>query len=234
MPKLILVRHGQTNFNAQQRYQGQTDNPLNEIGMAQAATLQSRLAEFKLDAVYVSDLLRARQTAQLALDGHPNPPQPVFLSALREAHGGEFEGLNWDQMVERFPEEVKLWQEDRVRYGPPGGETVAQVLERVEQAYNQILREQSGENRTVLIVAHGGVLAVLLSYLMGMDLNRLWQWRIDTCSLTLVDIYPEGAILSLFNDTAHLDPAHLERRQPNPAVGQTSDEAPLEASGEAV
>lgn len=224
MPKLILVRHGQTDFNAQRRYQGQTDNPLNVVGMAQAATLRRRLAEMKLDAVYVSDLLRARQTAEIALQGHPANLNPTFLPTLREAGGGKFEGLTWEEMNERYPEAVKLWVEDKIRYGPPEGENVAQVVARVQQALAQIIAEQSGDERSVLIVAHGGILGILLCHLMGMDLNRLWQWRIDTCSISSLDLYKEGAILSLFNDTAHLDPSGLERHEPNPVAGQAGDE----------
>jgi broad specificity phosphatase PhoE len=93
----------------------------------------------------------------------------------------------------------------------------------VRQGLNRILREQPGENKTVLVVAHGGILGVLLCDLMGMDLNHLWKWRIDTCSVSILDIYPEGAIMSLFNDVAHLDPAHLERHEPNPAAGQKDE-----------
>ncbi|MEI6046272.1 MAG: alpha-ribazole phosphatase [Chloroflexota bacterium] len=220
MPRLILVRHGQTDYNAQQRYQGQMDTPLNAVGVAQAKALRPRLADFKLDATYVSDLIRARQTAEIALQNHPSQITLKLLSTLREASGGKFEGLTWEEMCQQYPKEVELWQKDKVLYGPPEGENVAQVMERVAQAFNQILKEQPDEGRTVLVVAHGGVLAVLLCHLMGMDPNRLWQWRIDTCSVTIVDMYKEGAILSLFNDVAHLDIAHLEQRKPNPVIGQ--------------
>lgn len=230
MPKLILVRHGQTDYNAQRRFQGQIDNPLNAVGLAQAATLRRRLADIKFDAVYASDLLRARQTAESALQGHPSNLKPVFLEGLRESDGGKFEGLTWEEMNEQYPEAVKLWVEDKVHYGPPDGENVTQVVTRVRQAIQGIVTEHPGDDATVLIVAHGGILAVLLCDLMGMDLNRIWQWRIDTCSVTSVDIYKEGAILSLFNDTAHLDPSGLERHEPNPAAGQTEDEAPIGAA----
>lgn len=227
MPKLILVRHGQTDYNAQQRYQGQIDNPLNAVGISQAEALRPRLSHFKLNAVYASDLIRARQTAEIALQGHSSGLQPTLLPALREADGGKFEGLTWAEMVAQYPKEVELWQKDRVHHGPPDGENVAQVAERVRQGLDHILKEHSDPEQTVLVVAHGGILAVLLCDLMGVDLNRQWQWRIDTCSISIVDIYPEGPILSLFNDVMHLNPAHLERREPNPAAGQTGDEAPI-------
>jgi broad specificity phosphatase PhoE len=229
MPRLILVRHGQTDYNAQRRYQGQIDNPLNAVGLAQAEALRARLAEFKLDAIYVSDLIRARRTAEIALQNHPSQIMPVPLPTLREASGGKFEGLTWEEMCQIYPKEVELWQKDKVLNGPPEGENVAEVVERVQQALHQILKEQPEEGRTILVVAHGGIVAVLLCHLMGMDPNRLWQWRIDTCSVTIVDIYKEGAILSLFNDVAHLDPAHLERHEPNPAIGQSEEESPPES-----
>ncbi len=232
MPRLVLVRHGQTVYNAQRRYQGQTDNPLNATGLAQAEALRPRLATLKLDAAYASDLIRARHTAEIALQNHPDQPQLKLLTALREASGGGFEGLTWDEIVARYPEEAVLWQKDKIRHGPPGGENMEEVEGRVKLALEQILAEHPAENETILVSAHGGILGIMLCYLMGMDLNRIWQWRIDTCSITILDLYQEGAILSLFNDVAHLDPSTLEHREPFPATQpETKEQAETTAQG---
>ncbi len=218
MPKLILVRHGQTDYNFQRRYQGQTDNPLNETGLGQAEAVRRHLATFKFDAAYASNLIRAQRTAEIILQDHPSGLTPTPLPLLREASGGQFEGLTWEEITAHFPEEAALWQANKIWHSPPGGETMTELVERVRQALDQIVTEQPGEDRNVLVVAHGGIFGILLCYLMGMDLNRIWQWRIDTCSVTILDLYKEGAILSLFNDTAHLDPAHLEKREPTPTA----------------
>ncbi|NWJ44674.1 MAG: histidine phosphatase family protein [Chloroflexi bacterium] len=209
MPKLILVRHGQTDYNAQRRYQGHTDIPLNEMGLRQARALQKRLSHLKLTAAFCSDLSRARTTAQIGLEGHSPKLEAEILPGLREASGGRAEGLNYNQMLEQFPEETKLWQSDRYNYSPPGGENLKTVLERVSQAIDYITNKHPGEDEVVLVVAHGGVIGTLLCHYMGMDLNRIWQWRVDSCSLSIVHLYDNASILSLFNDTSHIDSMDL-------------------------
>ncbi len=206
MPKLILCRHGQTDFNAERRYQGQSDIPLNAAGEAQAEALQRRVASFKLDAAYTSDLARARRTAQIVLNGHTSGLSAVSTPLLREVNGGGFEGLTWEEMNARYPVETPRWNADRVHIAPPdGGESVQMAYTRIAQALEEIVAALPDDDQNVLAVVHGGVIGILLSHLMGMDLGRLWQWRSDNCSLTIVDIYKEGGILSLFNDTTHLE-----------------------------
>lgn len=204
MPRLILTRHGQTDYNAQHRYQGQIDIPLNETGLAQARFLNKRLAKLHFDAVYCSNLKRAALTAQIALEGHPYGQTPRPMRLLREISGGEFEGLTWDEITRRFPEESAEWQTDRTSIAPPGGENLEDVAHRIDLAMAQILEEVPSPDATILLVLHGGIISVALCRMMGMSLDRLWQWRVDTCSVTILDLYPKGAILALFNDVAHI------------------------------
>lgn len=203
--RLILTRHGLTDYNAQRRYQGRVDIPLNETGLAQARLLQKRLAAIHLDGAYTSDLQRAATTAQIALEGHPSgltaKPEPLF----REISGGKFEGMVWDDIIGTYPEEAAAWQADRINVAPPEGENLLEVTTRIAQALDKIVKEQTSEDASVLLVLHGGILSVMLCQMMGMSLDRLWQWRVDNCSLTILDIYPQGAILSLFNDITHID-----------------------------
>ncbi len=207
MPKFILCRHGETTYNLEKRYQGKIDIPLNEAGQAQAEALRRRLEPVRFDAVYTSDLQRAVQTAQIVLSSHPSGLQPVTTPLLREIDGGLFEGLSWEEINSRFPEDVAHWQQDRTNNAPPEGENLSQVRGRLEAALSQILAAYPGEDQTVLLVVHGGIIGLLLCHLMGMDLNFLWKWRIDNCSVTILDLYKEGAILSLFNDNQHVKPS---------------------------
>ena len=135
------------------------------------------------------------------------------MADLREIDGGEFEGLAWDEILARFPQEVVLWQQDRTNNAAPGGENLLQVQARLETALSQILEAHPGEEQTVLLVVHGGVISTLLCHLMGMNLNHLWQWRVDNCSVTIVDMYKEGAILSLFNDLSHFKGQNFTKEQ---------------------
>ncbi|WP_218082879.1 histidine phosphatase family protein [Anthocerotibacter panamensis] len=200
MTKLWLVRHGQTDFNAQSRFQGWCDPALNPLGQEQAKALASRLAAQPWQAAYTSDLSRAAQTAHILLQGHGLVAQP--LSGLRETHFGQGEGLTWEQMHQRYPQQVRQWQEDRVNQALPDGESLTSVAHRAILALkDEILPEAHGD---ILVVAHGGTIAMLLCVLMHIDLAYFWQWRVDLCSLTKLEIYAEGAILLLFNDTSHL------------------------------
>ena len=203
MPKLILCRHGETVYNAQKRYQGKVDIELNERGLAQAEALRERIAPIRLDGVYCSDLKRTVRTAEIVLSTHSSglTAQPTPL--LREIDGGEFEGLTWDEITARFPQEVAAWQQDRTNNPAPGGENLLQVQKRLDTILAQILETYPAEDQTVLLVVHGGVISTLLCHMMGMNLNRLWQWRVDNCSVTIVDTYKDGPILSLFNDLSH-------------------------------
>jgi alpha-ribazole phosphatase len=205
MPRLILVRHGLTDYNAQHRYQGQIDIPLNETGLAQAHFLNKRLANTHFDAVYSSDLQRAIKTAQIVLEGHPYGQDPRPIPLLREISGGDFEGLTWSEITETFAEESAEWQADRANVAPPGGENLLEVVSRIDRGMAQVVEEVPSQDATILLVLHGGIISVMLCHLMGMDLDRLWQWRVDTCSVSIVDLYPKGAILSLFNDVAHIE-----------------------------
>ncbi len=204
MLKLILVRHGQTDYNAQFRYQGQSDIPLNEVGLAQAEKLRMRLSDFQFDMAYCSDLQRARRTAEIILRDHSSGLEATSTPLLREVNGGGFEGLTWSEISDRYPEISRQWSEDRAAISPPDGESLNHAVERIIRFLEQFKTIPPSEERTVLIATHGGVIGVLLCYLMGMDLNRIWQWRTDTCSITIVSLYEKGAILSLYNDINHL------------------------------
>ena len=129
MIKLILVRHGETDWNAQRRYQGQSDVPLNDAGQRQAAALAQRLEGVDISAIYSSDLRRARQTATAIASLHPLPVRDE--PRLKEISFGRWEGLTYGEIQERWPEEMAAWFADPIRVTPPGGERLAQVAERL-------------------------------------------------------------------------------------------------------
>jgi len=202
MAKLILVRHGQTDWNARGRFQGQSNPPLNELGQQQAAMVGRRLAGQKILSVLSSDLQRAWQTAEIiaasrGLDMHVVHPEP----RLREMDFGDWEGLTYAEIGRRFPHALEAWQQDPSDVAPPGGESLAQLAARVQSVYNDLGNAQS---ETVLLVAHGGSLQVLLCVAFGLRPGRHWQFRLDPASLSELYVYPEGPILTLLNDTSHL------------------------------
>jgi probable phosphoglycerate mutase len=151
--RILLVRHGETDWNRDRRMQGHSDQPLNDTGRGQARALADELAKEPLEAVYSSDLSRAQETARIVADAHGL--QVTTLPDLRERHFGTWEGLSDAEIQERFPEQIAS--------GALGdGETREEMDRRVLEALQQIAREHPGS--TVLVVSHGGPLRSVLRH----------------------------------------------------------------------
>lgn len=151
---LFLVRHGETVWNVERRCQGHTDIPLNEKGLEQAEKLGRYLQNVQLDAVYASDLSRARQTAEKIAQYHRLNVQT--MPALRERHYGEWEGLTVEEINERYPDQLHV----RRAGGVYGIETFADLQGRVFNGLTDLARKHSGQN--VVAVSHGGSINAFL------------------------------------------------------------------------
>lgn len=171
--RLWLVRHGQTDWNLQGRWQGQSPlaPALNETGRVQTQTVCAHLQRECFSAVYASDLLRSRQTAQLIAEALN---LPVSLEPrLREMHLGDWEGMLFEDIQAGYPQKLLERARDPWNTNAPGGESPAQVAERVRFAMNEIAARHRGES--VLIVAHGISLAVILCQARGFPLEMLYE-----------------------------------------------------------
>ena len=210
---LLLIRHGQTNWNLEQRFQGQSDIPLNETGRRQAQALAERLAAETFDAVYSSDLQRATETAKIicASQIHSDP-------RLREVNFGDWEGLTYDEIKVKYPETLAAWESDIFKNAPPSGETLEQLAIRVQSMLDE-LREKH-EDQNILIVAHGGVLQTLICLALKLPSTMYWQFHLSTASLSELAFYPAGAILNSLNDTSHL-PKAAPKKAWNPLSRKT-------------
>jgi len=198
--RLIVVRHGETVYNAQRRITGHTDIPLSALGEQQAAALGKRLAAEPLVAIVASDLQRARVTAQAIARYHKLPVQED--ADLREISFGAWEGATYDEIAARDADLMQRWLDDPTICAPPGGETVIQLRDRVARALERW--QTSCPEATVLWVVHGGVIEVLLCHLLGVDLKLRWQFRHENASISEIDLNGESATVVRLNEVAHL------------------------------
>jgi alpha-ribazole phosphatase len=198
--RLLLVRHGQTDWNVQRRYQGQSDTSLNDFGKSQAAALAARLAaEEQIDFIYSSDLQRTLQTAQAIADALDMPVRPE--PGLREVHFGRWEGMLHHEIVDLYPELYTTWLADPDCI-PPGGESFSQVTVRLAGVLDQLQEEHP--DQTVLIVSHGGALTLLICHALGLPPQMRWKMRLETTSISELHLYEGNALLMRLNDAHHL------------------------------
>ena len=200
MSKLLLVRHGDTELNSRERFWGRTDVKLSADGIRQAERLRDRLAAEKIDATYSSDLSRASATAKIIASRHQ--VDVTACSELREINFGELEGLKFEEFSQLYPQLVRLWVERNPALKYPGGESLDEFIKRASKFLSRLEKHTAEE--TVLIVAHSGPLRLLICQLLCLDLKHWWQIRLALASLTVIETYSQGAILSLLNDVCHL------------------------------
>lgn len=200
MAKLLLVRHGLTEFNSTRRFAGYSDVELSPEGQRQVERLRDRLANEKIDAIYCSDLKRALATATVISSGHRI--ETVTCSELREINYGDAEGLTFDEINQRYPDLAKAIRNFNLELEFPGGESFKGFIQRTITFLDKLEKHES--SATILVVSHSGVLRVLLCELLGIDQSHWRQIGCGNASLSIVDTYPRGAIISLLNDTSHL------------------------------
>ena len=200
MSRLLLVRHGNTELNSAQIFVGHTDVELSAVGYSQVERLRDRLSAEKIDVIYSSDLKRALVTAETIASRHQL--EVIACPELREINYGNLDGLTFAEIRRLYPEVAELCADWSLQLKFPDGESVDELKQRVSRFLDRL--KQHTPEQTVLIVAHGGPLRLMVCSLLGID---LWHWRqiqLDLASLSIVDTYPEVAVISLLNDASHL------------------------------
>jgi probable phosphoglycerate mutase len=196
----LLLRHGQTPMSVQKRYAGRSDVPLTDAGVAQAVAAAKRLVPAGIDAIVASPLQRTVQTAEqvAAVTGLP----VVTEDGFRETDFGAWEGLTFAEVRERWPSEMTAWLADP-EVAPPGGESFAEVSERVTAALHRVLAGRTGQR--ILIVSHVTPIKTLVAAALLAPPAALFRMHLDVAALCEIDWYADGpAVLRSFNDTAHL------------------------------
>ena len=199
--KLLLVRHGETDWNLARRFQGHSDVPLNKVGLRQARALRDRLSDETIASIYSSDLERAYETAKIISNGK-NKLQAD--SRLREVHFGDWECLTYNEIQAKYPVQLAAWERDVYKTAPPNGETLEQLAEHTHSILNDLLAKHKDE--TILVVKHGGLIKVLICLALNLPATWYWHFQVAPASLSEIAFYPAGAILNFVNDTCHLAP----------------------------
>lgn len=199
--QILLVRHGETPWNAEGRYQGQRDIALSALGEAQARALGERLRGVPIDRAVASPLSRARRTAELALGERAG--LLTLDEGLAEIAHGEWEGLLASQIGARDPERLLAWRADPESVRMPGGESLADVMARAWPAFERAC-EGLGDNDTVLVTAHDAVNRLLLCRVLGLPIARLWSFRQAPTTVNLLQ-GPSAEALEVvrLNDCGH-------------------------------
>lgn len=201
MTKLLLVRHGNTRLDNATRFWGKTEVQLNSDGIRQAQSLRDRLATQKIDAIYASNLGRARMTAEIIASKHRL--DITTLAELEELNFGLVEGLTFDEIKRLHPELAETLSDWKIRPKFPGGESLDDLNNRVQKFLKRLDKHKPKE--TILIVAHSGTLRLIICNLIDISPEHWWQVKIDFASLSIVENYPQGTVLSLLNDVSHLE-----------------------------
>lgn len=200
MTRFLIVRHGETPYNAGGRIQGHLDIELTEKGLDQARLAALRLKDEKIDIVYSSDLKRASATGE-AIASHHNLPV-LTTPLLREANLGEWQGLTIQEVAERYPEEHAAYSKDSITNRPSGAEHLEDVIARCRQFLDEVIAAHPDE--TVAVACHGGSVRGLLAAALDMGPELYRRVRVDNGSLTILELSPERTLVVTLNDTCHM------------------------------
>ena len=201
--RILLARHGETLFNVEGRWQGQSDSPLTERGRAQARELARALADEQIAAVYTSDLGRAASTAAEIADLHRLPLTPDVR--LREIDVGAWSGKSRAEIEAEFPGSLQTWATSPSSLRLPGGETVLEAQTRALEFFADCMPAHAGE--TVVVISHGALCQAILIHAMGGTVQDLWlKQRMDNCQISRLEWTPAGGLALLeLADVRHLE-----------------------------
>lgn len=203
MTQIILVRHGQTAWNREERFRGHADIPLDEIGFAQAQAVAKRIAQqWKPSIIYAGSLSRTLQTAQ--------PTADLFNLMVRSEPGlidvncGDWQGFSPDEVRAKWKTEYDIYLHDPLDFQFPGGESLEAARLRAFQRVNELAEAHSG--KTIMLVSHTALNRLILLSVLGMNSSGFWKIHQDTCAINMFEIENGSFTLNLLNETSHLIP----------------------------
>jgi alpha-ribazole phosphatase len=191
--RLYLWRHPEVRGGTEGIVYGHTDTALSSEGARQLEGIADYMSAKKVSAVYGSDLQRSQLVAQAVGRGQQPSREPVVEQDLRELYLGQWEGLSYQSLMERYPEEMKARWDDLAGYRVPGGESLNDLARRVAPAFERIIEDNRGGR--VCIIGHAGVNRVFLAGLLGMPLEHIFRLDQAYACLNLIDVFDDGVPL---------------------------------------
>jgi probable phosphoglycerate mutase len=214
-PRLLLIRHGETQWNRESRFQGIRDIPLNDNGKQQGRKAGEFLKDIKIDFAVTSPMLRPKETAEIILEHHPEVPLTTN-DRLQEICHGLWEGKLESEIEADFPGMLSQWKEAPETVQMPEGENLQQVWERAVAAWQEIVATYTNSDspQTGIVVAHDAINKVILCYLLGLKPDNFWNIKQGNGAVSVID-YPKGSeeqpVLQAINITTHLSDGILDR-----------------------
>ncbi|MEM8546084.1 MAG: histidine phosphatase family protein [Cyanobacteria bacterium P01_H01_bin.119] len=214
-PRLLLVRHGETDWNRDKRFQGQMDIPLNDKGRSQGQKAAEFLKTIPIDAAVSSSMVRPKETAELILQHHPDI-ELTLDDGLREISHGAWEGLFEADIEAGYPGLLKQWQNSPETVQMPQGENLQDVWQRAIAAWRAIVAAHSHSDQkvTVLVAAHDAVNKAILCHVVGFGPEQFWTFKQGNGAVSVID-YPNGVdsppVLKAMNITTHLSGSVLDK-----------------------
>lgn len=209
MTRIILMRHGETEWNRQDVFRGTIDVPLNDAGVEQARKAALALRDEKIGAAYSSPLRRAMHTAELVAGPHGVTPRAH--QGFTDYHFGQWQGVAKAEVKFKFKDVFDAWAVNPEQARIPGGENFAAVRQRAVKALEEIIAENVG--KTILIVTHRVITKILLCAALGLDGSYFWSINQDNCCINVLSLQPPRVgttvrparfVVELVNDTCHL------------------------------
>lgn len=202
MTTIVLVRHGQTEWNRIERFRGRIDIELNATGLDQVRKTADRIQKtWKPDAIYTSPLKRAFQTASAIAELTHN--QVESANELIDINYGEWQGLTPEEARLRWPDQVEAWYQHPEQAFIPGGENLSQVQTRAMALIHSVSNVNS--DKTFVLVSHTVVNRLILLGILGLGIDHFWRLRQEPCAINIIDVIDGKYTLVGMNDTCHLE-----------------------------
>ncbi len=206
MLKLVVIRHAESEWNLEGRYQGLLDPPLSKRGRNQALLLAKEIGKLNPSVVYSSPLRRTLQTAEEIAS---YAGIPLYTDKrITEIDHGKWSGLLVEEVKEKFPTEFKRWINEPHKANFEGGEDLRTVYERVKDFLDSLKRKHTGE--TVAVVSHTVPIRCMYCYVLGLELTKFWSFGCDNASYSVILIEEERNVLQKLNITCHLGDLYVE------------------------